>query len=115
MVPLLAGELIVAERVRAGEQPECRGLDAHVPIAGLAADRAIAFARARAQVDIRLVADSPAVAAPMKRLQHGSILQLPNLQRTTRPPGSAGKAITEGCCHPAVSMPLLASHHATWR
>src|SRR5262245_46234711 len=73
VVHAVAAELVVGERVLAGQQAESLGLGDHAPIAGLGADRAVALAGARAEVDVGLVADFSAVAAAMVGLDaHGS-------------------------------------------
>jgi hypothetical protein len=63
MVHAAGAELIVAERVGTGRETEGVGLDGDAPIARLGADRAVAPAGATRQIEIRLIADSTAMAA----------------------------------------------------
>src|SRR5262245_14570087 len=70
VVPAFRGELIVAQCLLAGEKPESVGLDEDAPTACLRADRAIALARARREINVRFIAHGPAVAATPVGLQH---------------------------------------------
>src|SRR5262245_30365280 len=51
VMPAFRGELIVAQRLLAGEKPESIGLDEGAPIACFRADRAIALAGARREIN----------------------------------------------------------------
>ncbi|MEP7043088.1 MAG: hypothetical protein ABI843_08490 [Dokdonella sp.] len=52
-------ELVVAEFAHARKRPECIGLDDSASASRIAADRAIAFACAAIEVDVRFEADAP--------------------------------------------------------
>src|SRR5690606_10544858 len=56
-------ELVVDHLARAFEQAECLGLDAGAPVAGLAADRAIALAAAGVEIEVGFETHVAAVAA----------------------------------------------------
>jgi hypothetical protein len=66
-------ELIVGQFVFAREQAKRLQLDDGAPIASLGTDRAVALARAGAQVEVGLVADFAAMAASLVGPGHRSI------------------------------------------
>src|SRR5882672_8102654 len=69
----LGAELIVGQRAFAREQAKRLRLDDGAPVAPLGADRAVALARAGAQVEVGLVADFAAMAASLVGPGHRSI------------------------------------------
>jgi hypothetical protein len=70
VVSLARPELVIAHHVLAAEEPEVFRLDQRVPVAGLGADRAVALARARLEIDVRLEPHRLAVAASVIGLLH---------------------------------------------
>src|SRR5262245_8762484 len=60
-----AAELVIGERLLALEQMEGGGLQDHIPRPHLLADRAIALARPRREIDLGLELDRAAMAASM--------------------------------------------------
>jgi len=63
-------ELVVAQFTLAGQQSERTGFDDDTPVAGFGADRAVAFAGAKAQVDISFKSNPAAMAASTIGLEH---------------------------------------------
>src|SRR3712207_5176282 len=63
-------ELVVAELLLARQQAKGIRLDDGVPVARLGADRAVAFVRALAQIDVGLELNRATVAASLVGLQH---------------------------------------------
>jgi len=77
MVCAQCAELIVAEVSLSGQEAEIGRLDDDAPIAGLRANGAIALARARAQVDIRFIANRSTMTTSRIRFLHRVLPGLP--------------------------------------
>src|SRR5260221_3041684 len=72
MVPYLRAELILGDRLLAGDDAECVGLGPHAPAARLGAVGAVAAAGAGGEVDLAFEAQRAAVTAAGVRLEtHG--------------------------------------------
>src|SRR5262249_44820070 len=70
VVALPGAELVVRQCVVPRQQTKRVGLDERSPVARLPADRAVAFAGAGGEIDIRLETNGAAVAASCVGLQH---------------------------------------------
>lgn len=70
MVRAIRAELVITKISFSIEQAEGFRLDGDRPIPALSADRAVAFARAGAQIDVCFEADGAAVATSCVCLQH---------------------------------------------
>jgi hypothetical protein len=70
MMTALRAELVISQRVLAGEKPEILRFDQRVPVPGLGADRTITLSGAGLEIDVRLVTHGSAVAAALVGLFH---------------------------------------------
>ncbi len=70
MMRAVRSELIVGERRGIGQQAEGVGLDLRAPVPFLGADRAIALARPRFEIEVGFELDRAAVARTMVGLEH---------------------------------------------
>jgi hypothetical protein len=83
MVRAHRAELVIAEIRLVALQAKRVGLDLGAPRALLRADRTIAPAGALRKVDIRLVADFPAMAASFVGFQHDALLACADRSKMT--------------------------------
>src|SRR5689334_16946149 len=96
VLTLPAREAIVAERVRAGQQPECVGLDDGAPVARLRADAAIALAGALREIDVGFEAHRAAVATALVGFQHGAYVSARPWIQEVRMCGAVARSSTPG-------------------